>query len=490
MDCRPVPDPNLSSDTTPHVGIVIVNWNKKNDLLRLLSSLETLNYSSADIIVIDNASDDGTADEVRKRFPKAVLLVNDVNLGGTGGFNTGLEYCRETGYDYIWLLDNDAGITPNALSYMVGVAESDLTIGVVGSKILNSEDPAFIVKLGANIDWTRGLVRSISQNVRDCASSEDSTDVDYVPFCSALIRRSCLLDTGGLDERFFLYWDDTDFCLRAKRYGYKTVVATKSVVYHPSFTEKSRNFNYYLIRNTLLFFAKHLPLLLMIRTFYHVLGRFIKNMVFAHLIGDVRSSTLFARGLTDFLRCRFGKEIAVPSLHAVKILSRPLLPIEIQGKKLLITYEGSADVMKLAFDHLPDNVKEATTILMPLSRADLCVGHSTHIMTLDDRTNNLFFEHLRIFFNIIRQRFDTVVTTHCTMSPFAFAASRTYYFDSNSLVFIQVPLSRWKLPLLVMSIISSYLLTIVALPFFWCVGVLLSRQQYSKEFDIASGFSK
>lgn len=484
MRCQTIPEPLSSTGHSPTVGIVIVSWNKKSDLLDLLESLENLNYSASTVIVVDNASDDGSAAEVRNRHPEVTLLVNETNLGGTGGFNTGLDYCQEAGYDYIWLLDNDAGITPDALACLVDVAESDPTIGVVGSKILNSEDPAFIVKLGANIDWSRGLVRSINQNVKDFESATKLTDVDYVPFCSALIRRSCLLATGRLDERFFLYWDDTDFCLRSKIHGYKTVVATKSIVYHPSFTEKSRDFNYYLTRNTLLFFAKHMKPLPMIRTFYYVLGKFVKNMLFARLIGDIRSSTVLARGLTDFLRHRFGKDITTSPPNNADEPLPTLLPQELKGSKLIITYEGSADVMKLAFAQLPEDVRRGATILVPFSRSDLYVGLEANIMILDDRVKNLFLEHVRIFCKIIWERFDTVVTTHRSMSPFAFAATTTCFFDSKSIAFRKIPISRKKLPLLVASIIMSYIFTIIVLPICWGMAFYLPQSLNEKlNFD-------
>jgi hypothetical protein len=478
MDCQLDIAPNPSADSPPRVGVVIVSWNKKNDLLNLLGSLGTLNYPDADIIVIDNASDDGSAHEVREKHPETILLVNDTNLGGTGGFNTGLDYCREAGYDYIWLLDNDAGITPDALMHLVVVAESDPMIGVVGSKILNAEDPAYIVKLGANIDWSRGCVRSISQNVRDFVSMNDFADVDYVPFCSALIRRSCLLVAGRLDERFFLYWDDTDFCLRSKRHGYKTVIATKSVVYHPSFTEKSREYNYYLIRNTFLFFVKHVKPIPLIRTLYNVLGRFIKNLFFAKLIGDMRGSAVLTKGLADFLRLRFGKENAVSPLCKADISFPSLLPQGLAGSKILITYEGSADTMKLAFAQIPENARHDATILVPFSRSDLYASHKENIMILDDRVKNLFLEHVRIFLKIVMERFDTVITTHRSMSPFAFAASRTFFFDSATISFSKVPISKGKLPFLVASIILCYLLTIFILPVFWVVGTFLVKKQY------------
>ena len=459
----------------PSVGIVIVSWNKKNDLMNLLVGLEGLKYQNVEIIVVDNASTDGSALEVKTRYPEIILLVNETNKGGTGGFNTGLEYCLVAGYDYIWLLDNDAKITPESLDHLVAVAESDSDIGIVGSKILNVDSPAFIVKLGANIDWGRGLVRSISQNVRDFACAEDCLNVDYVPFCSALICRDCLLATGILDERFFLYWDDADFCLRAIKLGYKTTVATKSIIFHPSFTEKSRDCNYYLTRNTFIFFAKHVNPLLMIRTQYNVLSRLLKHMLFAYIIEDRKSVSILSDSLIDFFRRRFGKangeyQNVFPCSSLQKILSH-----EIIGEKCLITFEGTAEFMKHAFNVLTYS-KKTVTLLVPFSRSDLYSDLSGNKLIFDDRVNNLMFENIKIFFKIIKGGYDTIVTTHRSMTPFAFAVSRTYFFDGISGTFSEVPICRKKLPYLFGTIVMSYFLTLFILPMLWYVSVSMIKR--------------
>jgi hypothetical protein len=155
-----------------------------------------------------------------------------------------------------------------------------------------------------------------------------------------------------------------------------------------------------------------------------------------------------------------------------------LLPQGLAGSKILITYEGSADTMKLAFAQIPENARHDATILVPFSRSDLYASHKENIMILDDRVKNLFLEHVRIFLKIVMERFDTVITTHRSMSPFAFAASRTFFFDSATISFSKVPISKGKLPFLVASIILCYLLTIFILPVFWVVGTFLVKKQY------------
>ena len=110
----------------PKVAIVIVTWNKKKYVLDLLNSLGNLNYDNHDIIVVDNASTDDTCQVIREQYTYVDLIENKENLGGTGGFNTGMRYVLEKrGYKYTWLLDNDAVVENDTLIELVRVMEND-----------------------------------------------------------------------------------------------------------------------------------------------------------------------------------------------------------------------------------------------------------------------------------------------------------------------------------------------------------------------------
>ncbi|OQW94160.1 MAG: hypothetical protein BWK79_07335, partial [Beggiatoa sp. IS2] len=115
--------------TTPKILIIIVTWNKKNYVLDLLASLAMQDYpiESIDVLVIDNASTDGTSEAITSQFPQVKLLCNKENLGGTGGFNTGLQWAFAQPldyYEYLWLLDNDVLVHQQALSALVALLES------------------------------------------------------------------------------------------------------------------------------------------------------------------------------------------------------------------------------------------------------------------------------------------------------------------------------------------------------------------------------
>jgi len=102
--------------TYPKVAIVIVNWNKKSYVCDLLNNINNIDYKHFDTIVIDNSSTDNSVNEIRNKFPEVKLIENESNLGGTGGFNTGIKYAlKQNKYKYIWLLDNDVQIEPDTL---------------------------------------------------------------------------------------------------------------------------------------------------------------------------------------------------------------------------------------------------------------------------------------------------------------------------------------------------------------------------------------
>jgi len=245
----------------PRVTIVIVTWNKKADVLALLDALATMEYQNVRVVVVDNASTDGTVQAIRSHPLQVTLLENRENLGGTGGFNTGLRHLLHHGrQEYIWLLDNDAMITPTTLTHLVAAMEHDPDIGVAGSRIMAPEKPDLMVELGGFVDWNHAIWLP-HLRYRPAAETKPGSivTVDYVAACSALVRESALRQVGIMDERFFLHWDDIDFCLRFREQGFRVAAVSDSVIFHSVEKGFNPNIVYFDIRNGLLMAAKHLP---------------------------------------------------------------------------------------------------------------------------------------------------------------------------------------------------------------------------------------
>ncbi|WP_276353613.1 glycosyltransferase family 2 protein [Cohnella caldifontis] len=241
-------------------AVVICNWNKKDYVLNCIESVLASTYRDFDLIVVDNASTDGSAEAVKERFGSHVHVIeNERNLGGAGGFNTGIRYALERKYTYIHLLDNDVRIDAMALEKLRTELVGNPDIGIAGSLIYDMDHPDTIQEMGSMIDWNVYHMKLNFKGHQDRGDIPESVECDYVPACSMMIRSSILQRIGGMDERYFIYWDDIDLCHRVKREGYRVVAFADSKVWHKrGVAVRTDTFaNYYVWRNRLHFFAKY-----------------------------------------------------------------------------------------------------------------------------------------------------------------------------------------------------------------------------------------
>lgn len=239
----------------PRVLIVILCYNGVELTLECLDSLRRLDYAAAEVLVVDNASSDGTPERVHTRFPEVAVIETGANLGFAAGNNVGLRYALERGYDYALLLNNDTEVAPEFLTRLVEVAERDPAIGVVGPLITYYERPDRIWSAGGVIDWQRGTSAMRGLDEPDTGQYR-VTDVDFVTGCALLCRRAVLERAGLLDERFFMYYEETEWCVRARRAGFRIVHVPEARVLHkiPLDARADKPYvAYYMTRNRLLF---------------------------------------------------------------------------------------------------------------------------------------------------------------------------------------------------------------------------------------------
>ncbi len=257
---------------SPRVLILILCYNGVADTLACLESLQRVEYPSFDILALDNASSDGTPEAVRARFPQVTVIENGANLGFAAGNNVGLRYALRHGYDYALLLNNDTEVAPDFLTRLVEVAESDPTVGAVGPTITYYERPDLIWSAGGMIDWKRG-VAVMRTNEVDIGQYREPAEVDFVTGCALLVKRAALERAGLLDERFFMYFEETEWCVRIRRAGFRILHVPQSRVLHkiPLNARFDKEYlAYYMTRNRLLFLrATGAPL----RTWLDVLFR-------------------------------------------------------------------------------------------------------------------------------------------------------------------------------------------------------------------------
>ncbi len=242
---------------SPQVAIIVVNWNRCKDTLACLASLSCLDYPAYTVIVVDNASRDDSVYKIRMAYPQTILIELEENMGFVGGNNMGMEYALEMGADYALLLNNDTEVTPNFLSELVSAAQTDDRVGIVGPTIYYFDRPDVIWSQGGKIDWMKGNTLMIDIDQRDDGKfSEMPYPVDFVTGCSLMIKTSVIKEIGKLDERFFAYYEEVEWCVRVARAGYKLLQVPEAKIWHKISPERQSNsptVHYYMTRNRLLF---------------------------------------------------------------------------------------------------------------------------------------------------------------------------------------------------------------------------------------------
>lgn len=225
--------PSAENPSPPRVAIVVLAWNGVSLTLACLDSVRSLDYGNLDVIVVDNASTDGTAAAVRKAHGDRVTIIeNPLNLGFSAGNNVGIRRALEGGAEFVLLLNNDTTVDSRLVNSLVDAFRGSQDIGVVGPKIYYASPPDRIWFAGGEIHLSRGLSRHTGIRESDTGLYDKSRDVDYVTGCALMARREVFQAIGFLDPVFSAYYEDADFCMRARRNGFRVVYVPAGKVWH------------------------------------------------------------------------------------------------------------------------------------------------------------------------------------------------------------------------------------------------------------------
>lgn len=223
-----------------------------------LDSLGRIDYPNYQILVVDNGSTDGSQELIKNKFPSVILMENESNLGFVEGNNRGINYAIENKADYIFLVNDDVVVSPSVLSTLVDIAENDRKVGILGPMIYHYDEPNRIQSAGGKIHWGKGRASHQGWDEIDYRQYNGNRDVDFLFGCAFLIKRSVIKKIGLMDPAFFMYFEEADWCFRAKKAGYKVVCVADSKVWHHNVNrENSPVFVYYFTRNNLLFMKKN-----------------------------------------------------------------------------------------------------------------------------------------------------------------------------------------------------------------------------------------
>lgn len=242
--------------SAPLVSAIVLNWNGRDDLIECLESLMTVNYPNLEVIVVDNASTDGSVDATRSTFD-VTIVENKQNLGFGGGCNSGLAIASG---EYLLFMNNDVIVDKEFLTELVEVAESHPNIGVAGPKVYNYYRKNELCSTGGKISLAKGVMREFGEFEEDHGQYDEMRTVDFVTGCVMLVREPLIDAIGAFDEQYFIYLDDVDFCMRASRAGFITVYVPSSKIWHKvsaTFGYVSPSSFYYSLRNRIIFEKKY-----------------------------------------------------------------------------------------------------------------------------------------------------------------------------------------------------------------------------------------
>jgi GT2 family glycosyltransferase len=245
--------------TDPRTSVIIVNWNGKDLTLECLASLAQA--GPMHVIVVDNGSEDGSVDEIRRRHPDVTVLAMGSNLRFAGGNNAGIRHALDAGAEEIMLLNNDTVVDPDFLRAMTGTLNSSPDIGAIAPHIFYYDRPDLLWYAGGEISYWTGTMRHAG--IRETAAGRpmQPRDTAYATGCCLLARREALERVGLLDESYFIYAEDADWCARARAAGYRIVVEPRARVWHKVSVSAGGHLSRFKLthkfRSNFRFFARH-----------------------------------------------------------------------------------------------------------------------------------------------------------------------------------------------------------------------------------------
>jgi GT2 family glycosyltransferase len=294
----------------PKVALVILTWNGIADLMPCLASVRQLDYANLVVIVADNGSTDGTQAAVRAEYPEVMLVENGRNLGYAEGNNAAIRRALELDADYVMLLNNDTEVERAMLRELIAVGEANPDVGIVGPLIYYHADRQRIWSAGARIDWHLAEVILLRKDELDAPGEHEPTQVPFIGGCALCAKRAAIERVGLIDPRFFIYYEELDWCERMRRAGFRLLLVPRAKVWHKvsrAFGQASPTTTYYMTRNRLLFLQKNLRWPARWRSLARTGLETLKTIVLRHMRGQRSDSAARWRALRDYAAGRFGQ---------------------------------------------------------------------------------------------------------------------------------------------------------------------------------------
>jgi len=300
----------MTQSLSDQVMVGILNWNQKDTTLACLASLQKVQEPKLKIVLVDNASVDGSFQAIQRRYPVVDLIINKSNRGCAGGRNDLLNYFLKSDLNYLMFLDNDAFLSPNCFHRLLEDVHRYEDTGVVGVKTYYHDRPNVFWNRGGAVlnPWCGRFEKTGHQEV-DRGQYDQAEEVDSVCGGFTFLTRAAAERVPKIDERYFIYFEDSDWCFNVRKSGLKVVSSAKAKAYHKASSSvglESAIFYYYRTRNQLLFIVKNTPLYTIPFTMgYCFLFQFPKTLLRLFLSKQHKQMKGMLLGIFDFFRRRW-----------------------------------------------------------------------------------------------------------------------------------------------------------------------------------------
>lgn len=335
----------------PKVSIIILNWNGWKDTVECLESIYRIDYPNYNVIVVDNGSEDNSINMIRKyvkgeltvksdffeynldnkpikffeyenneydsfknhkdefeNIPsnkKLILIKNKYDSGFSVGNNIGINFAQENlNIEYIMLTSSDIIVAEDFLDKLITFASSDQKIGIVGPRVLYYDNPDKTAYLGRKVN----LYTSKTSDIYDEKESySSSVEVDYVVGCGLLIKKSVIKEIGNLNPNYFLYYEDVDWCTRARKKGYDIYSIPESKIWHKISPQESDSLTryYYGSRNSFLFLKNNWNMALFLLFPVAILDNLLYSFTLI-LKGKRKAATTVLKSIYDGIKGDYG----------------------------------------------------------------------------------------------------------------------------------------------------------------------------------------
>lgn len=264
------------------VSVIIVTRNRKNELIRCLTSIQASNYKKIEIIIIDNGTNPPVSSWLTK-IPKIMVTRSDKNLGAAGGRNIGLSLAKG---NFLLFMDDDTKVHPGMIGELLNVFQRNSQVGIVQPKIFCMENKNVLQGIGCNINLLTGRISALGIREKDEGQFDKIEEISTVG-CIWMVKKEVINKIGNYDENYFIPYEDLDFSLRARKKGFKILFAAKALAWHDSIKGtyinpwldyigiRSTDQAYRIARNKIIFLKKHAPILNLLFFLFFILPMYI-----------------------------------------------------------------------------------------------------------------------------------------------------------------------------------------------------------------------